>query len=133
MRFHASGQHGSNLFATYFDALPLMQADKHRETARFLQITEQTLRRYLCGHSEPPPSMVALLWHESPHGRAVLDEHAHRGMLYAQAEARELREQAERLRARVRHLERELDETRAAATENRPRLICANQSVFQVA
>lgn len=132
MQFHAERQTGPALFAHYFNALHIPQATRHRDTARFLGITEQTLRRYLSGQACPPPSCVAALWHESDIGRATLDEHAHRGMLYARGEARAAHEQAKRLRARVTQLEGEIDQIRAAYASDRPRLVAANASVYRV-
>lgn len=133
MQFHAQGQTGSALFAHYFDSLHIPQAKRHRDTSQFLGITEQTLRRYLSGHACPPPACVATLWHESDFGRATLDEHAHRGMLYARGEAQAMREQNERLRARVSQLEREIEENREAYAAGRPRLVSANASIYRVA
>ena len=133
MKFHSERLTGSDLFARFYDALPANRNERETDTARFLGITVQTLRRYLTGKAEPPAPLVAPLWHESAHGRAALDEHAHRGMLYARGEAQAAKEQAERLRARVTDLEREIDEIRAAYASNRPRLVAANSSVYRVA
>lgn len=133
MKFHSERLTGSDLFARFYDALPASGSDREADTARFLGITVQTLRRYLTGKAQPPAPLVALLWHESAHGRATLDEHSHRGMLYARAEARAAQEQAERLRARVRELETEVDTIRAAYASDRPRLVAANARFFQVA
>ena len=133
MKFHSERLSGCAMFARCFDALPASHAEKERDTARFLSITVPTLRRYLTGKAEPPAPLVALLWHESAHGRETLDEHAHRGMLYAKGEARAALEQADRLRRRVAELESEIDGIREAYATGRPRLVAANASAYRVA
>lgn len=108
MIFHADGQRGCGFLATYFAALPHPANTKHRVTARFLGVTEKTLRAWLSGTRQPPPPVVALLWHECHHGRAALDSHAHQGMIYAQGVARGLQAENDRLRAIIRALESDL-------------------------
>ena len=133
MKFHSERLSGSDLFARFYESLPSGSKSKESEVCKFLEITPQTLRRYLTGKAKPPAPLVALLWHESPYGREALDEHSHRGMLYARGEARAAQEQADRLRARVHQLEAEIDTIRAAYASDRPRLVAANALVFQVA
>lgn len=133
MKFHSERLTGSDMFARCFDALPANRNEREADTAKFLGITVQTLRRYLTGKAEPPAPLVSLLWHESAHGRATLDEHAHRGMLYARGEAQAARDHVERLRARVAELETEVDTIRAAYASNRPALVAANARFFHVA
>lgn len=127
MIFHADGQRGSNLLAIYFDALPTPSNKKLGITARFLGITPKTLSAWLSGASTPPPPVVALLWHESHHGRAALDSHAHQGMLYAQGIAHGLRQENDKLRAIIARLESELREAQQGNRRS-----AANCAVFAV-
>ena len=110
MHFHAEGQQGSALFATFFASLPIPSTQRHAATAKFFGVSERTLFRWLSGDTEPPRAAVAALWHESPFGRAVMDEHAHRGHMYERGAAAALRAEVSTLRAYVARLEAELAE-----------------------
>lgn len=133
MKFHSERLTGSDLFARFFHALPHGGPNHEAETARFLGITVQTFRRYVSGKAQPPAPLVSLLWHESTYGRAVLDEHAHRGMLYARAIADDAKAETARARARIIELEEELAHVRAAVASSRPRLVAMNEARYQVA
>lgn len=110
MQFHAQGQHGSGLFATFFAALPIPTTQRHSATAKFFGVSERTLNRWLSGETEPPRAAVATLWHETYHGRAVLDEHSHRGFLYERAAAQALRDEVATLRRYITQLENDLSD-----------------------
>lgn len=131
MRFHAEKFAGSGDFATFYEALPYSSQHKETEVCALLQVTPQTLRRYLSGKVQPPRAAVALLFHESHIGRAVLDEHAHRGMLYAQNYAKGLESSVKALQARIAALDAELLELRSAAQE--PRRVAINDSFYRLA
>ena len=108
MQFHAQGQYGSNLFATFFAALPIPSTQRHSATAKFFAVSERTLHRWLSGDVEPPRAAVATLWHETHYGRAIMDEHSHRGFLYERAAAQALRNEVNTLRTYITRLETDL-------------------------
>lgn len=117
--FLATGQHGSTILAAAFHTLPIDSAARLKATAKFLDVTETTLKKWIDGTSTPPRAAVAALWHESHTGRAVTCAHSERGEQLYRALSRSLEDDCKRLRASIAKLNEELDRIKQG-TANTP-------------
>ena len=74
--FFATNQYGLPALQASFDALPIDPAKKITAVAKFLDITDPTLSRWLSGKQDAPRAVCYALWHESPLGRSVTSAHS---------------------------------------------------------
>jgi hypothetical protein len=74
--FFASNCYGSHMLKEAFDRIHLPQSARINACARFLDVSERTLKDWLSGKKEPPRAVVYALWHESSLGRAVTAAHS---------------------------------------------------------
>jgi hypothetical protein len=60
-------------FKDYYESLGCNTSDRPYVACELLGITDRTLRRYLADPSSAPAAATRLLWHETHHGRRMLD------------------------------------------------------------
>ncbi len=126
MNFHSLGHFGAHDFATFYEAIPTMTRDKTKAVCSLLDITPDTLKRYLSGKSNPPKAMVRLLFHECHYGRSATDAHAHQGHVLAVRQVQGLQAELDKLKAKFSALELENDALKRSGDHMRD--IAANSS-----
>lgn len=82
-------------------------AKPDKEVARWLGISVETLRRYKRNEQAPRPVMHALFF-QTRWGLAQFDAEMHNSLMYANAEAAELRKRCKELEAIIQRLEAEI-------------------------
>jgi hypothetical protein len=106
MLFFSEREYGHDVFVQCFDALHSIEA-KHRfrKVAKWLDLSEHTLRKYYRGDLSPPRAVTYALWHECQtgmnHMRAWYGYRDH----YAQGYVTGLEARAKRLEAEVKRLQ----------------------------
>lgn len=118
--FFAANEYGQAVFQRVFHAIPIESTKRLRSVARFLDVTEATLKRWLSGESNPPRAAVYALWHESPYGLAVTSAHAVRGWQTFEGLSRAQASEIDRMKAHIAELARELDEAKQTAAAPMP-------------
>lgn len=106
--FHASRVAGSSDFATFFDSLPIPSDRRLRAVARFLDVSESSVKLWLSGKRNPPRAAVIALWHESRFGLSVTSSHAAYGETLARGYADAMKAENSRLSAHIAALSAEL-------------------------
>lgn len=114
MQFFSTGHSGPHDFATFYEAIPIITTGKSAAVCSLLDIKRDTLTRYLTGKTNPPKSMVRLLFHECHYGRSATDAHAHEGYLIERRRAVGLQSEIDQLNATLAALELENDALKRA-------------------
>jgi hypothetical protein len=105
MQFFSERHYGAQDFATFYEAIPVDSAQKPRAVCSLLDVTPDTLKRYLSGKSNPPKALVRLLFHECPFGRSATDTHSHNGHVLAVRQLQCVQAELDRLRGVLASLE----------------------------
>lgn len=94
--------------------------------AKYLQVTERSVWRWLADGSAPRAALLAL-WHVTPEGQQVIGVHHGNGVMYDRGRVRALEVELARHQLLVSRLEQELDRATRAAGVSVP----ANCPVFR--
>jgi hypothetical protein len=73
MLFFSEREYGHEVFIQCFDALDNIDPkQRFRKVAKWLDLSEHTLRKYYRGDLSPPRAVVYALWHESKIGQRYM-------------------------------------------------------------
>jgi hypothetical protein len=91
------------------DHINLPQQARIKACAKFLDVSERTLKDWLSGKNDPPRAAVYALWHESTLGRAVTSAHseqdAHNYRMLSRMQSDQLTKQRARIDAMADEIE----------------------------
>jgi len=127
--FFAQNQFGSETLRNAYESLPIPTEKRLHATAKFLGVTDHTLKSWLAGKTPPPRAVVYAIWHESPIGHAVTSEHCEDGARLFRALARSQQQTIETMKATIQTLSTEL--ARAKVAKGAPRDLAMNDPVFK--
>ena len=128
MIFHADRLSGSNLFATFFDAIPIDSSQKITVVAKFLDVSTKSIKYWLSGTRCPPRAAVIALFHESPYGLSATSSHSQQAATLSRLTAAGLASQNYELSLVIDALRAELDTLKRDAFS--ARTIPMNDSVY---
>jgi len=114
--FFALNEYGSASLRRSYDALAIDPARKLRQTTHYLDVSEQTLIKWLNGKSNPPRAACYALWHECDIGRAVTSAHSAHGMHLWRTLAKSQADTITTLQARIDALCDELNSAKQATS-----------------
>lgn len=129
--FHAVRLSGSNDFATIFQSLPIPSNTRAAIVAKFLDVSEASIKLWLSGKRCPPRAAVIALWHESHFGRSVVCAHSEYGQVLARGYAESLERDVVVLKATAEALRAEL--ARLKLDKESGRHVPMNDPVFDLA
>jgi len=107
--FFAANLYGSEILESVYHTLPIESSKRLKVTAKFLDVAENTLNRWINGKANPPRAVVYALWHESHVGRAVTAAHSEESARLYRRLAEGQQSEIERLRNTIATLNSELE------------------------
>ena len=116
MKFHADGLTGSTLFALFFNSLPINSANKLAAVAKFLDVSQKSIKHWLSGSRCPPRAAVIALFHESTYGLSATSTHSENGAALSRRLAASLTSQNYALSLVIDALRAELDTLKRASS-----------------
>jgi hypothetical protein len=76
MLFFSEREYGGGVFLQCYAAMTHIPEDQRtRKLARWLDVSERTIRRWLHGSGSPPRAVVYAMWHECNIGRDYMRAH----------------------------------------------------------
>lgn len=108
MTFSSSGQFGPFAFERAWHALPIPSIQRAAAVARWLDVTEATVRAWVSGRRCPPRAVVYALWLESAEGRQMVQTDLFNEARTHAAHARSLQDVSCRQQAAIAALQADL-------------------------
>ena len=124
--FFASNCYGSHMLKEAFDQIQILESDRLKACARFLDVSERTFKDWLLGKKNPPRAACYALWHESTLGRAVTSAHSEQDAHYLRLLSRSQADQIAKQRARIDTLTDEIEALKRDTSTSAP----ANERFF---
>ncbi len=115
MVFQSWGQYGTAVFQRAYHSLPIPEASRPAQIARWLDVSQRTVCDWLSGRRCPPRAVAFALWLECFDGHAAVNTQLFNEARTHAAHARSLSEHAGRLQATIDALRAELADVKAAA------------------
>ncbi len=128
MLFFAANVYGSQQLGDVFDSLPIPSDRKLKVVARFLDVTENTLSRWIKGKANPPRAVVYALWHESPAGLSNTCAHSEQASVYLRRLVNSSEQEVSRLSQVISALQSELADLKIANSTP----LAMNEPIFQI-
>lgn len=126
MLFFSEREYGHEVFIQCFDALhSIPKKQRFRKVAKWLDLSEQTLRKYYRGDLSPPRAVTYALWHECQIGMNWMRQHYGNDLNFTLEHVRVLKDHAARQSAEINKL-RALIGTAGAANDAWVTNNCAN-------